>query len=106
MLVMYIRRWRLKIRCQALAVLAALSLALLSGCTAGLATKPSSSGPPQPVDQEPSIARFENGWEGFMIIERAQLDDVSRSEFDSSVAMFREQAYEQAIGLMENVTEQ
>ena len=101
-----IRIWRLNIRCHALAVLAAAFLAVLSGCAAGLATKPSSSAPPQPVVQEPSIARFENGWEGFMIIERAQLDDASRSEFDSAVAMFHEQAYEQAIDLMEKVIKQ
>ena len=106
MLEMNIRRWRLKIQSQVLAVLVAVSLVVLSGCSAGLATKPSSSMPPQVVDQEPSIARFENGWEGFMIIERAQLDDVSRSEFDSAVAMFHEQAYEQAIDLLEKVTKQ
>ena len=97
---------RSKIRCQALAVLAAACLAVLSGCAAGLGTKPPSSAPPQPVDQEPSIARFENGWEGFMIIERAQLDDASRSEFDSAVAMFHEQAYEQAIDLLEKLIKQ
>ena len=107
MLDAFYRKWRSKIRCQALAVLAAASLAVLSGCAAGLATKPSSSTPPpQPVDQEPSIARFENGWEGFMIIERAQLDDVSRSEFDRAVALFHEQDYEQAIDLLENVLKQ
>ena len=100
------RIWRLKIRCQALALLAAAFLAVLSGCAAGLATKPSSSAPPQLVVQEPSIARFENGWEGFMIIERAQLDEASRSEFDSAVAMFHEQAYEQAIDLLEKVIKQ
>lgn len=100
------RKWRVKIRCYALATLAAVFLAVLSGCATGLATKPSSSAPPQLVVQEPSIARFEYGWEGFMIIERAQLDDASRSEFDNAVVMFHEQAYVQAIDLLEKVIKQ
>ena len=99
----YYERGRSRIRYQVLALLAAVFLAVLSGCAAGLTTKPASNAPPQPVDQEPSVARFENGWEGFMIIERAQLDDATRSDFDSAVSMLHAQDYEQAIELLENV---
>jgi tetratricopeptide (TPR) repeat protein len=90
----------------ALAIVAVALLAVLSGCAAGLNTRSESNAPPQPVDQEHSIARFENGWEGFIIIERAQLNKASRSDFDSAVVMFHEQAYEQAIDLLESVIKQ
>lgn len=95
-----------RIRCQALAVLAAAILTVLSGCAAGPDTRPAPSATPQPEAHAPSVARFEHGWEGFMIIERAQLNDASRSEFDSAVALFHEQAYEEAIDLLENVIHQ
>ena len=103
---MYIGIWCSKTRCWATTVLAAAILAVLSGCAAGLKTGSATDTPPQPVDQQPSIARFENGWEGVMSIERAQLNEAARTDFETAVSLFHEQAYEQAIELLTKVIEQ
>jgi len=87
-----------------LAVVAAAALAMMCGCATSTGTKPAAQPLPPPVDPGPSIARFENGWEGFIIIERAQLSDAARSDFERAVTMFHEKAYEEAIGLLESVT--
>ena len=106
MLGMYTRIWRSKTRYAALVIASVAILAVMSGCAASTNTKPASSTLPQPENRGPSIARFENGWEGFIIIERAQLNDASRSDFESAVTLFHEKAYEQVIDLLENVIKQ
>ena len=106
MLGMYTRIWRSKTRYAALVIASVAILAVMSGCAANTNTKPASSTLPQPENRGPSIARFENGWEGFIIIERAQLNDASRSDFESAVTLFHEKAYEQVIDLLENVIKQ
>lgn len=116
MLGMNTRIWRSKKRCEALVIASVTILVVMTGCTASTQTKPAFNALSQPENpgpsiarfenQEPSIARFENGWEGLIIIERAQLNDASRSEFQSAVTLFHEKEYEQAIDLLENVIKQ
>ena len=106
MLGMYTRIWRSKTRHAALVIASVAILAVMSGCAASTNTKPVSNTLPQSENRGPSIARFENGWEGFIIIERAQLNDASRSDFESAVTLFHEKAYEQVIDLLENVIKQ
>lgn len=116
MLGMNTRIRRSKTRCAALVIASVTILVVMTGCTASTHTKPASNTLPQPENPGPSIARsenpgpsiarFENGWEGLIIIERAQLNDASRSDFKSAVILFHEKEYEQAIDLLENVIKQ
>jgi len=106
MLDMYTRIWRSKTRYAALVIASVTILVAMTGCAASTNTKPVSNTLPQSENLGPSIARFENGWEGLIIIERAQLNDASRSDFESAVTLFHEKAYEQVIDLLENVIKQ
>lgn len=54
----------------------------------------------------PSVARLEDGREGFTITEVPTMDNASRSDFDRAVAMLKNQDYGQAIALLEKVIEQ
>lgn len=57
------------------------------------------------VSTEPSVARLEDGREGFIITEVPKMDETSRSDFDSAVAMLKDKKYAQAIDLLEKVIE-
>ncbi len=55
------------------------------------------------VGTEPSVARPEDGMEGFIITEVPKMDEASRGDFDSAVAMLKGKDYGQAIDLLEKV---
>lgn len=57
------------------------------------------------VSKEPSVARLEDGREGFIITEVPTMDEASRRDFDRAVAMLKEQDYGRAIELLEKVIE-
>jgi len=101
----YMKRLGLITRYRASAIIAVAMaiVAVMCGCATSKNTEPDVSLLQQPVDPGRLIARFENGWEGFIIIERANLNDAARSDFQSAVSMFHEKSYEQAIDLLENV---
>ncbi len=91
--------------------LLAIGLLLLAGCATwgkakvepaepapAAAAKPSSSLP-----TGPSVARFTDGREGFLITEPSAMDAQSRADFDKASALIKEAKYDKAIELLEKV---
>jgi tetratricopeptide (TPR) repeat protein len=81
-------------------------LSILAGCATEGKVKPA------PIVQEPSlatgpsVARLEDGREGFIITEVPQLDEAFRRDFEHAVDMMKNQEYAQAIDLLEKIIEQ
>jgi tetratricopeptide (TPR) repeat protein len=75
-------------------------IAVFSGCaTSAKVTQ-------QPViDQGPSVARLEDGRQGFVIRENPGMDAESRGEFERAVTMMNEGKNDQAIELLTKVIE-
>ena len=94
------RMWpRLRARTYAGLAVLAMVLPVLAGCATDRKIK-------TPDVREPSVARLEDGREGFIITEVPKMDEESRREFDRAVAMLKDQDYGQAIDLLEKVIEQ
>ena len=90
---------RLKTRtCAGFAVLA-MVLSVLAGCATDRKVR-------DLVTHEPSVARLDDGREGFIITEVPKMDEASRRDFDRAVAMLKDQDYAQAIEFLEKVIEQ
>jgi Tfp pilus assembly protein PilF len=90
---------RFKARTYAGAAVLAAVLSVLAGCaTEGKA--------PALVAHEPSVARLEDGRDGFIITEVPHMDEVSRKDFNQAVAMLKDQNNGQAIELLEKVIAQ
>ncbi len=53
----------------------------------------------------PSVARLEDGREGFVITEVPAMDEASRRDFDRAVAMLKDRDYGRAVDLLEKVIE-
>jgi Tfp pilus assembly protein PilF len=53
-----------------------------------------------------SVMRLEDGREGFIISEVPQMDETSRRDFESAVAMLNDQDYDKAIDLLAKIIEQ
>ncbi len=64
---------------------------------------PAAPGPAAP--KGPSVARLDDGREGFVITEVPALDEVSRRDFDRAVVLLKEQDYGRAADLLEKVVE-
>lgn len=80
----------------------AIVLAVLAGCaTDGRAPGAHKSS----AENERTVARLEDGREGFIITEVPEIDEASRRDFDKAVAMLNEQEYDRAIDLLERVIE-
>src|SRR5574341_655081 len=90
---------RLKTRAYAGFAVLAMGLSVLAGCATDGKVKAL-------VAHEPSVARLEDGREGFIITEAPKMDEASRRDFDRAVAMLKDQDYGQAIDLLEKVIEQ
>ena len=90
---------RLKARAYAGFAVLAMVLSVLAGCATDGKVKAL-------VAHEPSVARLDDGREGFIITEIPKMDDASRRDFDRAVAMLKDQDYGQAIDLLEKVIEQ
>ncbi len=90
---------RLKTRAYAGFAVLAMVLSVLAGCATDGKVKAL-------VGHEPSVARLEDGREGFIITEVPKMDEASRRDFDRAVAMLKDQDYGQAIDLLEKVIEQ
>lgn len=91
-------------------LLLALGLLFLGGCATGGKAKiepPAKAAvqAPQPAAQPtgPTVERFKDGREGFMISERAKLDAEVRGDFEQGSAMIREGKFEKAAELLEKV---
>jgi Tfp pilus assembly protein PilF len=78
-------------------------LAVFSGCATSTMVKP------QPVatvtNRGPSVARLEDGRQGFVIRENPSMDAESRDEFESAVAMMNDGKNDKAIELLTKVIE-
>jgi len=95
---------RLKTRTYAGFAVLAMVLSVLAGCvTEGKVKAPVAY--ESSVDREPSVARLDDGREGFIITEVAKMDEASRRDFDRAVAMLNDKDYGQAIELLETVIE-
>ena len=90
----------LQVRRRAGWVALVMALALISGCvTSAKITH-------QPVtDQGPSVARLEDGRQGFVIRENPGMDAESRGEFERAVAMMNDGKNDTAIELLTKVIE-
>jgi Tfp pilus assembly protein PilF len=97
---------RLNIRIGTGFAVLAMVLSVLAGCATDGKVKPA------PIVQEPSlatgpsVARLEDGREGFIITEVPQLDEAFRRDFEHAVDMMKNQEYAKAIDLLEKVIEQ
>jgi len=74
---------------------------VLVGCVKNGQIKDESS-----AGSEPSVARLEDGREGFIITEVPSIDEALRRDFDRAVAMLEEQDYGRAIDMLEKIIEQ
>ena len=92
--------WWSKVRRRAGWAALVMVLALFSGCvTSAKVTQ-------QPVtDQGPSVARLEDGRQGFVIRENPGMDAESRGEFERAVAMMNDGKNDKAIELLKKVIE-
>jgi tetratricopeptide (TPR) repeat protein len=97
---------RLKIRTYAGFAVLAMMLSVLAGCATDGKVKPAPIVQDPSVMNGPSVARLENGREGFVITEVPQLDEAFRKDFERAVNMLKEQDYGQAIDLLGKVIEQ
>jgi Tfp pilus assembly protein PilF len=81
-----------------------MALSVLAGsATGGKVDAPVVQEPPAIMG--PSVARLEDGREGFVITEVPTMDEASRRDFDRAVAMLKNQDYGRAIDLLEKVIE-
>ncbi|HEX9022164.1 MAG TPA: tetratricopeptide repeat protein [Nitrospirota bacterium] len=99
--------WRSKVRRRAgWAALAA--FALFSGCATTKATQqPATAVPAAPIvtNQGPTVARLEDGRQGFVIRESPSMDAESRAEFERAAAMMNDGKNDKAIELLTKVIE-
>ena len=83
----------------------AMALSVLAGCATNEKVREPAA-PESSVEQVPSVVRFDDGREGFIITEVPKMDQDSRSDFDRAVALLKEKDYGQAIELLEKIIEQ
>lgn len=81
-------------------------LSIFSGCATDGKVKPAPDYQEPSVAKGSTVARFEDGREGFIIMEVPQMDEASRRDFERAVAILNDQEYGQAIDLLEKVIEQ
>jgi tetratricopeptide (TPR) repeat protein len=99
---------KLKTRTYNAIAVTAMALLVLAGCAtdgkikAPAANEPSIASEPS-MDTGPSVERFDDGREGFIITEVPKMDKSSRKDFDRAVAMLKEKDYGQAIELLEKI---
>jgi len=79
-------------------------LALLSGCATR--TRVTQQPVTSVTNQGPSVARLEDGRQGFVIRENGGMDAESRGEFERAVAMMNDRKNDKAIELLTKVIEQ
>ncbi len=89
--------------CAGFAVLA-MALPVFAGDATGGKVEATVAHEPSAV-KGPSVARLDDGREGFIITEVPTMDEASRGDFDRAVAMLKDQDYNGAIGLLEKVIE-
>jgi Tfp pilus assembly protein PilF len=87
-------------------VVLAVTLTILVGCATEGKVKPTPVAQMPSVTRSPSVARLQDGREGFIITEVPRMDEASRKDFERAVTMINAQDYGQAVDLLEKVIEQ
>ncbi len=101
---MQTRMFRRDTRTRAGIAVLAMALSLLAGCaTAGKGKTPVAQEPP--ALKGPSVARLQDGREGFLITEVPTMDEASQRDFERAVALLTDRDYDRAIDLLEKVIE-
>lgn len=59
----------------------------------------------QKLSKAPAVTRLMDGREGFVITEVSPMDEALGSDFDSAVALLKDEDYDEAIALLEKVIE-
>ncbi len=97
---------RLKTRTYAGFAVLAMVLSVFAGCATDGTVK-AQVADESSMGKEPSVARLEDGREGFIITEVSKMDEASRRDFDRAVVMLKDQEdYGQAIDILKKVIEQ
>jgi len=81
-------------------------LSYLTGCAADGKIKSAPVVEQPPMPKGPIVERFEDGRDGFIIMEIPHMDETSRRDFEIAVAMLNDQEYDRAIEILEKVIEQ
>ena len=87
-------------------VLLVMVLSYLAGCAADEKIKSASAVQQPPMPKGPTVARLDDGREGFVIMEVSHMDEASRRDFEVAVAMLNDREYDGAIELLEKDREQ
>lgn len=78
---------------------------VLAGCATGVKDKPAPVVQEPPAATGPSVARLQDGREGFVITEPCRMDEAAREDFQRAVAMLSDQDYKGAVDLLKKVIE-
>jgi Flp pilus assembly protein TadD len=88
----------------------AIGLVVLAGCATGntvkkesVADTPVLAAQPSHLPTVPSVTRFTDGREGFLIRDPSSLDAESRRDFDQAVSLIKEANYQKGSELLEKV---
>ncbi len=95
-------RWLKTRTCTGFAIMA-IVLPVLVGCAIDGMVVPAPAVQEPSAANGPSVARLEDGREGFVIMEAAQMDEASRRDFEEAVAMLNAQDYDKAVDLLEKI---
>jgi Tfp pilus assembly protein PilF len=95
--------WWLEVRRRAGWLALMIVLAVFSGCAT--TAKPTQQPVTTVTNQGPSVARLEDGRQGFVIRENPGMDAESRDEFERAVAMMNDGKNDKAIELLTKVIE-
>jgi tetratricopeptide (TPR) repeat protein len=105
-------------RCSRVATIAgylllAIGLSVLAGCAINGKAKlepvvdtPAVAAEPTPLPTGPTVVRFTDGREGFLITEPSSMDAASRADFEQANALIQAAEYEKASELLEKVIAQ
>ena len=80
-------------------------LLVLAGCATDGNVKPAKVSQESSLDKGFSVTQLEDGRKGFIITEVSQLDESSRKDFERAVAMMKDQDYEKAVDILEQIIE-
>lgn len=96
------KRWP-KIRTYAGFAVLVMVLSGLAGCASVEKVKPEPVVQAPAVPKGPSVVRFSDGRDGFIITEVPKMDESSREDFKRAGAMLNEHDYSKAIDLLEKI---
>lgn len=80
--------------------------AIFAGCATQMKTEPAAEMQPKSTSVGATVSRLEDGREGFIITEVADIDIASHQNFEIAVTLLDEEAYQQAIEILEKVVDQ